>query len=101
LYRKGKEGWQPIDGGDLLDQSALCKALVDSLVYRQLKPQHLGHIDDGTISQDGISDTDISIDENGLVFSYEQYSLGAYAEGPWPVHIAYKSLGRCFRGFDF
>jgi len=91
LFRKGKDCWKPIDKEDLLNLSPMCQKRINSLLYRQLKSQ-LSHLD----SQEDLLDTaQIAIGSQGLIFSYAQYELGSYAEGPWPVLLSYKALGSC------
>lgn len=91
LFRKGKTGWEPLKKEELLDLTPKCQERINGLLYRQLKPQ-LSRLD----SQEGSLDSaKIAIGSQGLIFSYNQYELGAYAEGPWPVLLSYKMLEGC------
>lgn len=93
LFRKGKKGWEPLKKEELLDLSPKCQERINGLLFRQLKPQ-LSRLD----SQEGLLDSaKITIGSRGLSFSYGQYELGSYAEGPWPVLLSYKILGGCLR----
>lgn len=94
LFRKGKKGWEPLKKENLLDLKQKCKERINGLLYRQLKPQRLSHLD----SENGLLDSAaIMIGSQGLIFSYGQYELGSYAEGPLPVLLSYKMLGGCLR----
>jgi hypothetical protein len=93
LFHKTKTGWKPLKKEDVLDSTPKCQGKINSLLYRQLKPQ-LSNLD----SQERLLDSaDIAIRTQGLSFSYDPYQLGSYAEGPWPVLLSYKMLDGCLR----
>jgi len=95
LFRKGKTGWEPLEKKDILDLTQKCDVRIVNLLYRQLKPQQLSELDS---HKDNLLDlAKIEIGSQGLIFSYDQYELGAYSEGPWPVLLSYKALGGCLR----
>jgi hypothetical protein len=93
LFRKGKNGWVPLGKEALFDSESKCEDKINSLLFRQLKPQ-LSRLE----SQEGLLDgAQVAIGSQGIIFSYAQYELGAYAEGPLPVLLPYKALGSCLR----
>lgn len=91
-YKKSQNGWKEIAKDELFDSSEKCRNKVNSLLYRRLKPLGLSRLE----SPEGLlKSAKIEISSQGIIFSYDQYELGAYAEGPHPVLIPYKSLGSC------
>jgi hypothetical protein len=92
LFRKGKKGWERLKKEDLLKSTEKCEERIDSLLYRQVRPQ-LSELD----SQDGLfNSAQIEIGSQGLIFSYQPYEFGAYI-GPAPALLPYKILGDCLR----
>jgi hypothetical protein len=92
LFRKGKKGWEPIKKEDLFKSTEKCDQRINSLLYRQVRPQ-LTHLD----SLDGLLDrAQIEIGGQGLIFYYRPYEFGSYI-GPAPALLPYKVLGDCLR----
>jgi hypothetical protein len=98
LYRKREQNWRLIKSDELFDSSDKCQKLIGSLIYRKLKPMLLSSLEQGTTGPDDLlGDSDVSLDAQGVIFSYQQYELGRYGEGPGSNMIPYKSFGKCFR----
>jgi len=93
-FHKSKKRWEPLGIENLLDLSPKCRERIDGLLYRILKPLELSYVTD---PQGLLGSAQLEIGSQGLIFSYPQYSLGAYAEGPLPVLIPYKMLKSCLR----